>query len=124
MLVKASNLFAASCLLAFCGVASAYTVSGTVSDDQGKALQGASVSLLKEGKTATTDAQGKFTIHEDEDIQAIASVNKPGYLSINNGILSYSQSSASPVQVKIFNSLGNQVFKKTLQGTGSLDLTQ
>ena len=124
MLVKASNLFAASCLLAFCGVASAYTVSGTVSDDQGKALQGASVSLLKEGKTATTDAQGKFTIHEDEDIQAIASVNKPGYLSINNGILSYSQSSASPVQVKIFNSLGNQVFKKTLQGTGTLDLTQ
>ena len=124
MLVKASNLFAASCLLAFCGVASAYTVSGTVSDDQGKALQGASVSLLKEGKMATTDAQGKFTIHEDEDIQAIASVNKPGYLSINNGILSYSQSSASPVQVKIFNSLGNQVFKKTLQGTGTLDLTQ
>ena len=124
MLIKAKSHFTTACLLAFCGVASAYTISGTVSDDQGKALQGASVSLLKEGKSATTDSQGKFTIHEDEGAQAIASVSKPGYIGINNGILSYSQSSASPVQVKIFNSLGHQVFKKTLQGAGTLDLTQ
>ena len=124
MLTKATSLFTTACLLAFCGVASAYTISGTVSDDQGKALQGASVSLLKEGKTATTDSQGKFTIHEDEQSEAIVSVSKPGYIGINNGILSYSQSSASPVQVKIFNSLGHQVFKRTLQGAGTLDLTQ
>ena len=127
MLVKAPNLFTAACLLAFCGAASAYTISGKVSDDQGKALQGASVSLLKEGKTATTDSQGKFTIHEDEQdsIEAIRSVrNTVGYIGVNNGVLSYSQSSASPVQVKIFNSLGNQVFKKTLQGSGTLDLAQ
>ena len=127
MLIKASNLFSAACLLAFCGVASAYTISGTVSDNQGNALKGASVNLLKEGKTATTDDQGKFTIHEDEtdSSMAIHSYHKSvGYIGINNGILSYSQSSASPVQVKIFNSLGHQVFKRTLQGAGTLDLTQ
>ena len=58
--------FSAACLFAFCGMASAYTISGSVSDDQGNALSGVAVDLLKEGKTATTDAQGKFTIQEDE----------------------------------------------------------
>ena len=128
MLTKATSFFTTACLLAFCGVASAYTVSGTVSDDQGKGLSGASVSLLKEGKTAMTDDQGKFTIHEDEQDSAMGIYsgfrNSVGYIGVSNGILSYSQSSTSPVQVKIFNSLGNQVFKKTLQGAGTLDLTQ
>ena len=115
--------FSAACLFAFCGMASAYTISGSVSDDQGNALSGVAVDLLKEGKTATTDAQGKFTIQEDEpDGISPASRKSVGYIGVSNGILSYSQSGASPVQVKILNSLGNQVFGKTLQGSGSYDL--
>ena len=39
---KTRNLIATASLLAFCGVASAYTITGSVSDDQGKALKGAS----------------------------------------------------------------------------------
>ena len=123
-MTKTSNFFTAACLLAFCGVASAYTVSGTVSDNEGKALKGASVSLLKEGKSATTDDQGKFTIHEDEQVGILPSYhNAAGYISINNGILSY-QSGSSPVQVQIFNSLGSQVSKMTLQGSGMLNLSK
>ena len=122
---KSPKLFTAASLLAFCGIASAYTITGTVSDDEGKALKGVSVNLLKEGKTATTDDKGKFTIHEDEDVGIkTAFRNSVGYISINNGILSYSQSSTSPVQVKIYNSLGNQVFKKTLHGSGTYDLSK
>ena len=121
--MKISKLSSAACLLAFCGMASAYTVSGTVSDDQGKALKGATASLLKEGKTATTDDQGKFTIHEDEIPDAIAATAQPGFISINGGILSFAQNSSSPVQVKIFNSLGNQVFSQTLYGSGQVDLS-
>ena len=122
---KSPKLFTAASLLAFCGIASAYTITGTVSDDQGKALKDADVSLLKEGKTAKTDDKGKFTIHEDENIGIHpAYKNSVGYISINNGILSYSQSSTSPVQVKIYNSLGNQVFKKTLHGSGTYDLSK
>ena len=122
-MIKAPYLFTTACLLAFCGYASAYTVSGSVSDEQGNALKGASVSLLKEGKTATTDDQGKFTIHEDEEVGIHAAArNSVGYIGVNNGILSFSQSSASPVQVKVFNSLGHQIFKKTLQGSGTFDL--
>jgi poly(3-hydroxybutyrate) depolymerase len=134
MITKTPKLLSAACLLAFCGSVSAYTITGTVSDDQGKALRGVSVSLLKEGKNATTYRQGKFTIHEDEittppaDSPGVAIHpafrNTVGYISINNGILSYSQSSTSPVQVKIYNSLGNQVFKKLLQGSGTYDLSK
>lgn len=66
MIIKSSHVFTTACLLAFCGAASAYTITGSVSDNDGKAIKGASVSLLKEGKTSTTDDKGKFTIHEDE----------------------------------------------------------
>ena len=128
MKAKHLSLFSAACIAALCSTSFAYTVSGSVSDDQGKAIKGASVSLLKEGKTATTDDQGKFSIHEDEidSTEAIAPAfrNSVGYININNGILSYQQSSNSPVQVKIYNSLGSQVFKKTLQGSGTLDLSK
>ena len=127
MTIKAPKLLTAASLLAFCGLASAYTITGTVSDDQGKALKDVSVKLLKEGKTATTDEKGKFTIHEDEKdtTEAIhpAFINQVGYVNINNGILSY-QSGSQPVQVKIFNSLGNQVFKKNMQGSGTYDLSK
>ena len=99
MTIKAPKLLTAASLLAFCGLASAYTITGTVSDDQGKALKDVSVKLLKEGKTATTDKDGKFTIHEDEKdtTEAIhpAFRNQVGYVNINNGILSY-QSGSQP----------------------------
>ena len=128
MSIKISHLISTASLLAFCSIASAYTITGSVSDNQGKAIKGASVNLLKEGKTATTDDQGKFTIHEDEkdttDAIHPAFKNSVGYVNINNGVLSYSQSSTQPVQVKIFNSLGNQVFKKKLHGSGTYDLSK
>jgi hypothetical protein len=41
--------FSAAFLFAFCGMASAYTISGSVSDDQGNALSGVAVDMLKEG---------------------------------------------------------------------------
>ena len=50
----------------------AYTLSGTVSDDNGQAVSGAQVSLIKENKSTTTDEQGKFTIHEEEIIEVVS----------------------------------------------------
>ena len=125
MKAKRLSFVTAACVAALCSTSFAYTISGKVSDDQGKALKDVDVSLLKEGKTAKTDDEGKFTIHEDENVGIHpAYKNSVGYISINNGVLSYSQSSTSPVQVKIYNSLGNQVFKKTLQGSGTYDLSK
>ena len=128
-MVKSPNLFAAACLLAFCGMASAYTITGSVSDEQGAAVKGASVSLLVEGKTATTDDQGKFTIHEDEadtsgKTALPASGSSVGYVGVNGGVLSYAQGASSAVQVRVFNALGHQVAKKTLHGAGTYDLNR
>ena len=102
----------------------AYTVSGTVADEQGQAIKDASVSLIKEGKNATTDDQGKFTIHEDEQetIGIKGAAVNPGFINIRSGILSYKQSGNSPVQVKIFDAVGNQVLSQTLYGAGEVDL--
>ena len=125
MKAKRLSFVTAACVAALCSTSFAYTISGKVSDDQGKAIKDVDVSLLKEGKTAKTDDEGKFTIHEDENVGIHpAYKNSVGYISINNGVLSYSQSSTSPVQVKIYNSLGNQVFKKTLHGSGTYDLSK
>jgi len=126
MRAKHLSLISAAFAAALSTTSFAYTIDGTVSDDQGKALKGVSVSLLKEGKTTTTDDQGKFTIHEDEEELGLhpSFRNSVGFVNINNGILSYSQSSTQPVQVKIFNSIGHQVFKASLQGSGTLDLSK
>ena len=69
---------------------SAYTVSGTVKDNSNKAVAGAAITLIKENKSTVTDADGKFSIHEDEGSTGLkqAAIN-PGYISINSGILSY-----------------------------------
>ena len=99
MKAKRLSFVSAACIAALCTTSFAYTVEGTVKDDQGKALKDVSVSLLKEGKTTKTDKDGKFTIHEDEvvtppDSQDVAIHpafrNSVGYVSVNNGILSYS----------------------------------
>ena len=79
--------------------ASAYTVSGTVKDESNKAIAGAEVTLLKEKKTVNTDNDGKFTLHEDEIPEGIGASATPGFININSGILSFSQSGSSPVNV-------------------------
>lgn len=103
--------------------ASAYTVSGTVKDESNKAIAGAEVTLLKEKKTVNTDNDGKFTLHEDETPEGIGASATPGFININSGILSFSQSGSSPVNVRIFDLVGNEVFKQTLYGSGEVDLT-
>ncbi len=103
----------------------AYTVSGKVTDESNMPIKGAQVTLVKENKTTTTGNKGEFTIHEDEETIGLkgAAVHNPGFISINSGILSYSQNGSSPVQVRIFDPLGNKVFSQTLYGSGQVDLS-
>ncbi|WP_173341466.1 T9SS type A sorting domain-containing protein [uncultured Fibrobacter sp.] len=122
------SLSMAAVVAALSTAASAYTVSGTVADESGVAIGNADVTLVKENKATKTDAEGKFTIHEDENVEPpptgiFASSTTPGFISINSGILSFNQGANSPVQVRIFDLMGNQVFKQTLYGSGQVDLT-
>ena len=111
--------------------ASAFTLNGKVTDEQGAAVSGASVALVQNGLQATTDASGAFTIHKDEidstqigggGTEALASTHSVGFISVNNGVLSFSQGSSVPVQVQIFDMVGNRLLNETLYGTGTVDM--
>ena len=54
-------------LIAAFSTASAYTLSGTVQNEAGTPISGATVQLLLKGKSATTDSDGKFTIEQKTD---------------------------------------------------------
>ena len=107
---------------AFAVAANAFTLSGKVSDEQGAAVVGASVSLTKNGLSTTTDSKGEFSFHKDITGVAVMERILPGYISVNNGVLSFSQRSSEPVQVQIFDMMGNRLLSETLYGSGSLDL--
>ena len=115
-----STLLSAACIAALCGTASAYTLNGTVLTKDGTAIKDADVKLLKRNKATTTDAQGKFTFQETST--SINAVRSAGSFSMNNGVLNFAQNGNAPVQVKIFDMVGNQVFAQTFQGSGSVDL--
>ena len=107
---------------AFAVAANAFTLSGKVSDEQGAAVSGASVLLVKNGLSTTTDSKGEFSFHKDLTGVGVMERILPGYISVNNGVLSFSQRSSEPVQVQIFDMMGNRLLSETLYGSGSLDL--
>ena len=131
--------------------ASAFTVTGKVNDESGKAIEKASVTLLGKGLRAETDATGSFSLHQDEavpgtpgdsgrvpgvgqtpgevqppvvggGIDGLAASRSVGFLSVNDGILSFSQSSSAPVRVQVFDMVGNRLLDETLYGTGTVDM--
>ena len=121
----------AAMALAMAASAQAFTLTGKVNDESGKAIEKASVELLKEGLKTTTDAKGEFKIFKEEKndsigggSDAIRSFARPsiGYVSVMNGILSYSQSTNEPVRVQVFDAVGSRILNETLQGRGTLDL--
>ena len=116
-----STLLSTALVAVLCGTASAYTLKGTVTDNSGKvAIQGAEVKLLNRNNATTTDEQGKFTLQETTT--GIAQARSAGGFNVSNGVLNFTQSGSTPVQVKIFDLVGNQVFAQTFQGSGSVDL--
>ena len=117
--------------------AQAFTLTGKVSDESGKAIEKASVELLKTGLKTTTDAKGEFKIFKEDpkdsaavgdsiengNIDAIHMARPSvGYVSVMNGVLSYSQSTNEPVRVQIFDAVGSRVLNETVYGSGTLDM--
>lgn len=101
--------------------ASAYTLKGTVKDKDDSSPIAATVKLLQKGKEAKTDRSGNFVIKEEE-VSLHGSRAAIGHFSLINGILNFTQGGSAPVQVKVFDMMGNQVLAKTLQGSGTVDL--
>ena len=89
-----STLLSAALVAALCGTASAYTLSGTVTDKDGKAIQGADVKLIKKNKSTTTDAQGEFTFKEETI--GLTQARSAGGFSVINGVLNFTQNGSNP----------------------------
>jgi len=58
----------------------------------------------------------------DAETSSIRAVANPGFVGVNNGVLSFSQASSGPVQVQIFNAIGHRILNKNFYGSGSVDL--
>jgi poly(3-hydroxybutyrate) depolymerase len=101
-------------------VSNAFIVTGTVSNENGEKIKGADVTLIGNNLSTKTNDAGSFTLEYDPISIQVAS--NPGFVGVNNGVLSYAQSSSGPVQVQIFDALGFRVMDKNLYGSGSVDL--
>lgn len=110
--------------LALAVSANAFTLTGKVSDEGGKAVEKASVSLVASALSTETDANGEFKIEkvEMDSTTALRSAARAGFVSVNNGVLSYSQSSTHPVHVQIFDLMGNRLLNESLLGSGAIDM--
>ena len=104
--------------------ASAFTLTGTVTDEAGTPVPNALVKLLIKGDSTTTGQDGKFSIQSDEQLSLSSDNFKPGHIDIVEGVLRFAQSSNALVQVSIFDMVGNLVLRQDLFGSGQVDLRQ
>ncbi len=121
--MKHLGLKCAAMAIAMVASAQAFTLTGKVNDESGKAIEKASVELLKNALKTTTDSKGEFKIVKEDSTIGIHTVRpRLGYVSVVNGVLSYSQSTNEPVRVQIFDAVGTRVLNETVYGSGTLDL--
>ena len=104
--------------------ASAFTLTGTVTDEADAPVAGATVKLLAKGDSTTTGQDGKFTIHTEDKLGLSTGNFTPGHIDIVDGVLRFAQSSNATVQVSIFDMVGNLVLRQELLGSGQVDLRQ
>jgi len=107
----------------FCSSAFAYNVRGTVKDEAGLPIQGATVALVEMFKSTVTDAQGQFVL-SDSTTAIHAQSQNLGFISIKDGVLDFAQDGNTPVQIRIFDMMGNQVLNHSITGSGKVDLRQ
>ena len=104
--------------------ASAFTLTGTVTDEADAPVAGATVKLLAKRDSTSTDQDGKFSIQSGDQLSLFSDNFKPGHIDIVDGVLRFAQSSNAPVQVSIFDMVGNLVLRQELHGSGQVDLRQ
>ena len=121
---RAFSSFLSAMLFTAFGTASAFTLSGTVKDGPSTPVSGATVKLLVNGDSTVTDSAGKFSLHKDENLGLSTGAFTPGHIDIVEGVLRFAQSSNTPVQVSIFDMMGNLVLRQDLLGSGQVDLRQ
>lgn len=119
--MKKMGVFKLGLAVALSAVAvNAFTLTGSVSNADGEAVNGADVTLIDNNISTKTNEAGSFSIVYNPI--SIQEASKPGFIGVNNAVLSYAQSFSGPVHVQIFDAMGFRVMDKNLYGSGSVDL--
>lgn len=108
--------------------ANAQTVNihGKVSDGTGKGIAGATVTLSHLKHSATTGADGTYSLAFVDGLRH-APQAQSGDIKMEKGVLRLSVASASPVKIEVFNVAGNLLKRESLEkasaGIYDMDLT-
>lgn len=90
-------------------------ISGKVSDEAGGAIKGATLKLVSSGATATTGADGMYTLTTTDVKTLLASQLKNTGITLQKGFLNFSLPEAAQVKYEIFDVKGNLLGKKVLK---------
>lgn len=103
-------------------------ISGKVSDQAGEPIEGATVTLVSNGATSTTGADGMYVL-ATTDLKALPSVQPQNTaITLRNGFLNFSLLEAAPVKYEIFDVKGNlikrEVFTNTQKGVYRFNIAE
>ncbi|MBN2036153.1 MAG: carboxypeptidase regulatory-like domain-containing protein [Chitinispirillaceae bacterium] len=90
-------------------------IRGKVSDQAGKPIKGATVTLVSNGATATTGADGRYTLATTDVKTLLAPQPQNTGITLQKGFLNFSLPEAAPVQYEIFDVKGNLLDKKVMK---------
>ena len=90
-------------------------ISGKVANQAGGAIEGATVTLVSSGETATTGADGMYTLPATDvkTLRALQSQNTG--ITLQKGFLNFNLPEAAPVKYEIFDVKGNLLTEKVLK---------
>ena len=106
------------CCIVFLGLSTgAQTINlrGTVSNQAGKPIAGAIVSLVKQGLKDTTGADGAYKIANGDVSVLPLLIPRNRVIFMDKGFLEFSLPNPSPVKVEIFDVKGNLLKKESLR---------
>jgi len=104
------------------------TISGKVSNKTGGAIKDATLTLVKDGATATTGTDGMYTL-APTDVKTLPALQPQNTgITLQNGLLNFNLPEAAPVKYEIFDVKGNllekKVLKKAQKGIYSFNVTE
>jgi hypothetical protein len=116
-------------LAAFAAIANSQSIKllGKVTDSGNKAVAGAKVELVKAKQTATTTADGSFSITATVGIFQNGFLQESAFIGFESGVLHLIVPSESPVNVEMYDVHGTlvdkQAWNQAAKGTYRIDLS-
>jgi hypothetical protein len=95
--------------------AHAVNLRGKVTNQAGKAIANASLTLSPDGLKGTSGTDGSYSIVSNSISMSPALESSTRGVFVRNGILEISTASATPVKVEVFDTKGTRLHSESLQ---------